>query len=462
MTSIYGLFTIGQSALMAQQKGIDITGNNIANVNTPGYSRQRLALVQNSPVRTDNSTLSTGVKAEQQIQRYYDQFLNAQLSEENESLGRWEARKNSLEKAELLFDEVSGYGLNAAMSDFWNAWQNLANNPAGLVERVSLANAGEYLATTFNQARSGLTGLQDDLNTSVVNRVEEINAIADQIADLNLKITQVEVQGYSANDFRDQREQLAFELSQIIEIESFEDGDGNLTIMVAGGKPLVERSNTWTLSTADNAGMQDVFWEASNGTTTNITTSINNGELKGFIEARDTTLAAYITDLDDLAATIITELNALHSTGYALDGSQNDFFTGSDASDIAVNSAISADPNLIAAASSNTALPGDNSMAILIADLQNGLLMSGNSATFDDFYNSLVGTVGNDVQAANFTFDHQTNMVNYLEERRQQIAGVSLDEEMVNLIQYQHAYNSAAKLITTTDELMETLLSLKR
>ena len=134
MTNIYGLFTIGQSALMAQQKGIDVTGNNIANVNTPGYSRQRLALVQNSPVRTDNSTLSTGVKAEQQIQRYYDQFLNAQLSEENESLGRWEARKNSLEKAELLFDEVSGYGLNAAMSDFWNAWQNLANNPAGLVD----------------------------------------------------------------------------------------------------------------------------------------------------------------------------------------------------------------------------------------------------------------------------------------------------------------------------------------
>jgi flagellar hook-associated protein 1 FlgK len=303
MTNVYGLFTIGRTALMAQQKGIDITGNNIANVNTEGYSRQRLNLVQNSPVRVDGATMSTGVKADQRIQRFYDQFLNAQLSDENESLGRWEARRNTLEKAEMLFDEVSGYGLNAAMSDYWNAWNDVINNPSGLVERVSLVNAGEYLATTFSGLRGSLTDLQDDLNTSIDQRVEEINAIASQIAEMNLKISQVEVSGHAANDFRDQREALALELSKIIDIDSFEDGDGNLTIMVAGGKPLVERSSTWNLLSADNGGTQDVFWEASNGTTTNITTSINDGELKGFIEARDITIAGYITDLDDLAGT---------------------------------------------------------------------------------------------------------------------------------------------------------------
>jgi flagellar hook-associated protein 1 len=348
------------------------------------------------------------------------------------------------------------------MSDYWNAWQDVVNNPSGHVERVSLVNAGEYMATTFKNLRASLTDLQDDINTSVTSRVEEINAIASQIADMNLKISQVEVNGYAANDFRDQRENLAFELSKIIDVESFEDGDGNLTVMVAGGKPLVERSSTWTLSTTDNAGMQDVFWTASNGTTTNITTRIDDGELKGFIETRDTTIAGYIGDLDDLASTIINEVNTLHSAGYGLDGSQNDFFTGSDASDMAVNSAVSTDPNLVAAASSNTALPGDNSTAVAIAGLQNSLLMSGNGATFNDFYTSLIGTVGNDVKSADFNHDHQTTMINHLEERRQDIAGVSLDEEMVNLVQYQHAYNAAAKLITTTDELMDTLLSLKR
>ena len=462
MSNVYGLFTIGGNALLAQQKAIDITGNNIANVNTEGYSRQRLNLVQNSPIRVNGATMSTGVQAEQRIQRFYDQFLNAQLNDENQSLGRWEARKNTLEKAEMLFDEVSGYGLNAAMSDYWNAWQDVVNNPSGHVERVSLVNAGEYMATTFKNLRASLTDLQDDINTSVTRRVEEINAIASQIAEMNLKISQVEVNGYAANDFRDQRENLAFELSKIIDVESFEDGDGNLTVMVAGGKPLVERSSTWTLSTTDNAGMQDVFWTASNGTTTNITTRIDDGELKGFIETRDTTIAGYIGDLDDLASTIINEVNTLHSAGYGLDGSQNDFFTGSDASDMAVNSAVSTDPNLVAAASSNTALPGDNSTAVAIAGLQNSLLMSGNGATFNDFYTSLIGTVGNDVKSADFNHDHQTTMINHLEERRQDIAGVSLDEEMVNLVQYQHAYNAAAKLITTTDELMDTLLSLKR
>jgi flagellar hook-associated protein 1 len=462
MANVYGLLTIAQSALMSQQKAIDITGNNIANVNTPGYSRQRLNLVQNSPVRVNDTTMSTGVKAEQRIQRFYDQFLGAQLNIENEELGRWEAQKNALEKTEVMFDEISGYGLSAAMSDYWDAWQDVSNNPSGHVERVSLINAGQFLSSTFTQLRAGLTELQRDIDNRVDVNVAQVNQIASQIADLNLKISQVEVTGHNANDYRDQRDMLAFNLSKLIDIDSFEDGEGALVVMVGGGRPLVEKGSTWTLSAADEAGVQNVFWRDSAGGLTNITDRIEGGELKGWIESRDSVITTYIDRLDDLAATIIARVNALHSAGRGLvDDSANTFFTGTNAANIAVNSVVANNPSMIAAAST-TNLPGDNSTAIQIANLQSGLTMSSGNATFDSFYSSLVGTVGNDTQSAILNYEHQSSMIRHLEQRRQEASGVSLDEEMVNLIKFQHAYNAAAKLITTTDELLQTLLNMKR
>jgi flagellar hook-associated protein 1 FlgK len=461
MSNIYGLLTIGQTALMAQQKAIDITGNNIANVNTDGYSRQRLNLVQNSPVRANGDTMSMGVKAEQRIQRFYDQFLGAQLNNENQTLGRWAAQKNILDKVEVMFDETSGYGLNTAMSEYWNAWQNVSNNPSGHAERVSLVNAGQYLSSTFRNLRGSLTNLQSDIDHQVESSVAQVNQIAAQIADLNAKISQVEVTGDAANDYRDQRDQLTLQLAKLVDINSFEDGDGALVIDIGGGRPLVDKGTTWTISTSIIGGVQNVFWQDGSGGSVDITNRINDGELKGLIDGRDTVVSGYIGRLDSLAGTIIARVNALHSAGYALDGSQNAFFSGANAGDISVNAAVAADPNLIAAANAVATLPGDNRTAIAIANLQIGLTMSGGTATFDNFYNSLVGDVGSDTQSAGLNFDHQSSMINNLEARRQEVSGVSLDEEMVNLIKYQHAYNAAAKLITTTDELLDTLLGLK-
>jgi flagellar hook-associated protein 1 FlgK len=464
MSNIYGLLSIGQSALLTQQKAIDITGNNIANVNTPGYSRQRLNIKQNSPVRMDGQTMSTGVTADTGIQRFYDQFLGAQLNGENENLGRWEAQKQALERAELMFDDSESNGLSSAMSAFWNVWQDLSNNPSGVAERTSLISAGQYLATTFNQTYSNLRDLQSDIDTHVTNIVSDVNDMADRIAELNRKVNQVEVTGHNANDFRDERDQLVLELSKLIDIQSFEDGDGNITVSVGNGKPLVDGAATWDLTTADNGGVQDVFWQASDGSTVNITGQISSGELKGWIYSRDTAILDYLTRLDTLATNMIGEVNTLHAAGTTLDSVTTtgvNFFTGAGAVNMSVNSAIEANSDLIAAAGAGEGLPGGNSTAIAIADLQSGTTMPG-SSTFDAYYNSLVGQVGADVQAANFNQSHQETMVDNLKEYRQEVSGVSLDEEMVNLIQFQQAYSAAAKLITTADEMVDTLLSMVR
>ena len=462
MPNLYGLLNVGQSALLTQQKAIDITGNNIANVNTPGYSRQRLVIKQGSPVRVDSLTMSTGVTTDPGIQRFHDQFLGAQLVGENESLGRWEAQKEALEKVELMFDEAQGHGLSSAMNQYWTAWQDLSNNPSGVAERTTLVSSGQYLGSVFNQMYGNISRLQQDIDTHVDSIVSDINQLTKRVADLNQKIVQVEVSGHNANDFRDERDQLVFELSKKIDINSYEDGDGYLNIDTGNGKPIVQGTSTWDLTTADNSGVQDVFWKGSDGSTVNVTANISGGELKGWIESRDVVLNDYMTQLDTLANGIMADVNTAHTAGFDLNGNAGaNFFTGTGAVDMALNGAIVTDSDLIAAAAAGEGLPGGNGNAITIANLQHAGSMPGGS-TFGESYSSLAGKVGADVQAADFNSDHQSTMVQSLENYRQQVSGVSLDEEMINLVKFQHAYNAAAKLITTADEMMTSLMAIVR
>jgi flagellar hook-associated protein 1 FlgK len=462
MSSIYGLLNIGRNSLMTQQKAIDITGNNIANVNTPGYSRQRLNLEQNEPVQYDGGQMSTGVKANRKIQRIYDRFLNAQINGENEELGRWGAQKEILEKAELMFDDASGYGLSSAMSQFWASWQDVTNNPSGRVERVTLLSDSQNLTDTFNKLSYDLTELRKDADLSISATVEQINPLTEQIADLNLKIEKAESGGaHNANDYRDKRDLLVKELSNLIDVQSFEDGDGYMHIYTANGKTLVDRSFSWDLETADNgSGYLGVYWVDSQGVQDEITSTISGGKLKGWIEARDTIVPDYLNRLDTLSSEIINQVNTQHRLGYSLDGTttNQDFFTGTTAVDMAVDSAIESDVNLIAAASTAASAPGDETNALAIVNLQHGLFVSG--STFDNYYGSIISDVGSNVVQSTTYHDHQETMLSTLENYREEVSGVSLDEEMVNLVQFQSAYQAAAKIISTVDEMLDSLMTI--
>jgi flagellar hook-associated protein 1 FlgK len=459
MSNINGILNMGSRALLTQQMAIEVTGHNIANVNTPGYSRQRVNMETNEPV----SSFVTGVKATE-IQRIYDQFLGDQINNESQNLGKWEARKGALERIEIILDESSGYGLNQAMSEFWNTWQDLANNPSGHTERVSLLAKSETLATTLNMTYSDLKQIQNDMDAGIKGTIREINLAAEQIVNLNQKIPQAELNNQSANDYRDERDLLLKELSSMIDINSFEDDEGKVTVLVGNGKALVENVTSWSLSTETNgSGLQDIVWNDGNGNSVDITDNISGGKLKGWLEVRDVTVPDYLNRLDTLAETIMSEVNTLHKNGFALDGltTGKDFFTvtGTSAADIAVDQDIIDDVNNIAAAESADGV-GDNSNAIAIANLQNGLTLSGGTATFDDYYNSLVSDVGSSAQEAAINFDHQSAMADQLDNYRESVSGVSLDEEMVNLVKFQHAYEAAAKLISTVDEMLETVISM--
>jgi flagellar hook-associated protein 1 len=468
MPDIYGILNLGREAILTQQKAVDVTGHNIANVNTPGYSRQRVNMETNTPISFSPGQMGTGVRATE-IQRIYDRFLGTQINNENQDLGRWEARKGVLERVEMILDESEGYGLNNAMSEFWNAWQDLTNNPSGSAERVALLNKSEILADGFQKVRSDIVQIQKDIDTIITGTVEEINLVSDEIAHLNRKISQTEANGQNANDYRDERDLLVKQLSEMIAINTYENSDGKVTVLAGGGRPLVENVYSWNLSTATNAsGFQDVVVLDGDGNQVNITDDISAGKLRGWIEARDEAIPDYLDRLDTLASSIMSQVNAVHGSGFGLSVDPStglpyaggDFFTGTSAADMSVASDIINDTNRIAASSTREGVPGDNGNAVAMANLQNVLTMNGNTSTFDTYYNSMVTDIGIEVRKAESNFDHQTSMVAQLDNYRESVSGVSLDEEMVNLIKFQHAYDAAAKLISTTDELLVTIINM--
>jgi flagellar hook-associated protein 1 FlgK len=461
MSDLYGIMSLAGQALLTQQQAISVTSHNIANVNTPGYSRQRLTMATRTPLDSTVGPIGNGVTGTE-IERIYDRFLGVQMNNENQSLGQWEAHNKAVEMLEIIFNEADGSGLSPAMSEFWNAWQTLTNNPSGQAERQALITQSQIMASTFNRLDSNLNQSRQDLDFSIIGSVQEINRLSEQIADLNAKIISMETGTQSANDYRDQRDLTLSELSKLIDIHMSEDTTGAISVLTANGCPLVAGSMTWQLSTETNAsGFQDVVWVDGSGSTTNITGDISGGKLRGWLQVRDVVIGDYQNRLDSLAQTLINEVNTLHLTGFALDGSGGEvFFNGTAAADIEVNANIVADPDLVAAASDPIRVPGDNTKAIEITDLQYQLTMSANTATFSDYFSSLIRDVGTEVIKSDSYYDHQAEMVAYLDNYRESISGVSLDEEMINLIKFQNAYTAAAKLITTADELMESVLNM--
>lgn len=460
MSDIYGIMSMAGQALLTQQQAISVTSHNIANVNTPGYSRQRLKMTTNTPADSAVGPMGTGVSGET-IERIYDRYLSAQLINESQALGRWDTQKGAVEMVEVIFNEVDGSGLSQAMSKFWDAWQSLANNPDGTTERQILITASQVLAATFNQLNSDLSQNQQNLDLAIQGTVADINRLSQQIADLNEKIISSEAGSFSANDYRDQRELLLRELSELIDINTFEDATGAVSVLVANGRPLVSSGQFWQLSTETNvAGFQDIVWVDDTGNAPNITADISGGRLKGYLDVRDGVIDGYINRLDTLAQTLMTDVNTLHQNGFDLDGlGGEEFFIGTAANDMEVNPNIVGDLDLIAAASDALTVPGDSRQAIEIANLQYQLTMGG-TQSYNDYYSAIVRDVGNEVLKSGASYNHQSDMMAQLENQRESVSGVSLDEEMINLLKFQNAYAAAAKLITTADEMMQTILQM--
>lgn len=461
--SLMNLLNIGKSAVFANQAAINVTGNNIANVNTPGYTRQEAILRIATPiVPVAGGYLGIGVSVSS-IERRYDRFISGQLLGQEQNYGKSSTMNQVLGQVEQVFNGNGGAGLSSALNAFFDAWQSLSTNPGDTAQRTVLISDANNFVAAAKQMESSILGTLKEINKAVSDAAGQVNSIATDIARLNGRIVQIESGGGTAkaNDLRDARDQLVTQLSGLVDIGTLEDKNGSLTVTL-GMRNLVDRETgnpvTAIKNAAGDAGL------SLDGV--DVTSRITKGSVGGLLASRDAVASGPLADLRRLAAAITNEMNPLHSDGVGLDGTTgNNFFTPlspplTEADAISNLGVAVTDPRKIAAASDPAAVPGDNTNALRIAGLADAAVSSLGGATFSGYYSGLVTDVGKLARNASDLSQFDANMRSELQNRRDSASGVSLDEEATNLIAFQRAYEAGAKIIRITDELLQTVLKL--
>ena len=456
--SLFQGLEIGKRALLAHQLSLNTTGHNIANVNTPGYTRQRVEVGAASPVESAYGPVGMGVDVTD-VKHIRDLFLNGRWREENENLGQWQARSRSLTQIESFFNEPQDAGLGAMLNGFWASWHDLANKPEAPETRKAVIQQAHLVTNAFSQLHRQLSQLSQSVDVEIQNRLKEINNIGSEIADLNRQVAYVELGGENANDLRDKRDLLIDQLSQYVDVNTREDSLGRTTVYI-GAMAFVDETSYWALEaekvSSGNGVKSYIKWQGSTFEPT-----FFNGEMKAMIATRDELVPDYLNKLNTLSKAIVDNVNAAHRAGYGLDGVDGiNFFDPflTDADQIVINPEVENDPSRIAASTGGEV--GDGSNALTIADiLKVNRIMSNNMETIEQYYSSIVGSVGIHVQEASAQTENYTLLVQQIENSRQSVQGVSLDEEMANLVKYQHAYEAAARVITVMDEALSVLIS---
>jgi flagellar hook-associated protein 1 len=465
MTSTFFGLDMALRALQAQQMGIDVTSHNVANANTAGYSRQNVKIETTDPFAMPGlnrphtaGQLGTGSIAAD-VQRARDMFLDAQYRAELGGLKNAEAREDALQQVEVIFDEPQGVGLNSLLSDFFTSWNNLASDPSDLPVRTTVVQDAISLTEAMNRTAAQLVAVRQGIDGEVIADVAEVNDITTQILALNSSIVQIEVTGQSANDMRDRRDLLVDRLSELVNVTVNENADGSMNVLM-GAQVLVNgtaaKTDLFTVPNAGNSNLVDITYGSGGPAAT-----IGTAEIAGKLTVRDTNIPNYQAQLNTIASNLITAVNTVHATGFDLNGVAGvPFFTGTDAATIQVSAAIQADPKLIAASDTAGAI-GNNETILDIVRLQSSLsppLVAG-TPTLDAAYNSLVARLGTDTRSVGNEKDTQQALVDLLGRRRESLSGVSLDEEAVNLVRYQRAYEAAARVMTTYDEMLDKLIN---
>ena len=342
-TNIFSALSSAKLGLLAQQLAIEVTGQNIANVETEGYSRQDVSFEANTPRSHlkygGMHKIGTGVRVAS-IERSHDQFLFKQIMDEGDLAGSSDIKKQIFDQLELLFNEGSGNSLNEALSNFFGSVNDLATNARGLSERADLISKGQHLSTMFSHTGKQLFTIQRNIDDTVGTVVKEINTLLTQIGKLNENIHANEPGSqYKANDLRDNRDRLVKELSKKIDIQLVEESDGQISLTLKDGTALVLKEQVFDLSTSlngDNESLKDVYIDngsAPGSATKNITSTIKGGELRGYLDMRDTEVESILDKMNILSASFIQEFNGIHRGGWGLDGSSGlDFFTPRDVS----------------------------------------------------------------------------------------------------------------------------------
>ncbi|MBU0984000.1 MAG: flagellar hook-associated protein FlgK [candidate division Zixibacteria bacterium] len=458
MPGLFAGLEIGKRALLSTQVSMQTIGHNIANVNTPGYTRQRVMMTEALPESSAHGPLGSGVRVDS-VRHMRDLFLGRQYREAQKGLGEWTYKQKTMDQIENLFNEPQDGSLGELVDQFFNSWSTLETDPTLAGNRSAVVASANELVHLINQRANSLIQLRDAVDRDIVNTTEEVNRLTTEIAHLNFQIKSSELGNFRANDLRDQRDLLIDQLSNTIDVNVMEQSDGTATVSM-GSMILVD--GVYQLPIGTNAVhdgekvTHELVWQGTDVGLKNV-----NGELAGLLESRDSIIPRYLNELDQLARTLVESVNSLHEAGYGLNGSTGvSFFdpTNLTAASIRVSREIELDINRIAASGTSDIDVNDAIVAQQITALRDAMTMNNGSMTMTDFYTSMVGKVGIETREATSYTTNFSLMLQQVDNQRQSVQGVNLDEEMVNLVKYQQAYDAAARVITTMDQALDTII----
>ncbi|WP_202079362.1 flagellar hook-associated protein FlgK [Caldalkalibacillus salinus] len=516
MRSTFHNLEVAKRGLYAQQTAMSTTGHNISNANTEGYSRQRVNFKAATPIETPSMTrstapgqLGTGVDF-QSITRIREAFLDVQYRNESQAHGTWQVQKDTLEKIEGIYNEPSEEGLRSVIDEFWNGWQELSREADNLTARSVVKERALAMTDAFKHTDSKLQDLRDDLDHSLDVKTQEANTYIDQVAHLNQEIRRVEGLGHNANDLRDQRDLAVDKLSELVQINVQEEQSGMYSITLPDGTDVVngmEGQHIGDGISVDQITGGEIYGivvsrdELVNEYQTHLNTMFQ-GLLYGEVEVHIPEGSVLAQDIEygpednrqtwpagepipeGGMDTTVEGINGLHQLGWTLreddDGNAipgEAFFLPADEEDfniqdVELNPYIAKDVGLIAASlrveeedGMNKVIRGNGDLALAMGQLRDGVFQfqpeegAAGEGTFDEYFRSVIGGLGVKTQEATRQTDNQEMLLNAADNRRQSVSGVSLDEEMSNMIKFQHAYNAAARMVTATDELLDTVVN---
>lgn len=467
------LLSIGTSALLTSQGGLSTTSNNISNVNTDGYSRQRANQSTLTPEMRGGNYFGTGVQISS-VERMYDNFLSGQVRLFTSQQGQ----QSTFHSYASQVDDMMGseaLGLNNGFSAFFNAVSEVADDPTSIAARQVMLSEADALAKRFNTLDSNLTQLDRQVDYDITTAVEKINNLSESIADLNQSI--LEARGTNQaepNDLLDKRDQLINELSEYVSVNTLTQSDGSVTVMVGSGQALVVGSSNYSLSTITDTSTTPPRLGIGHGTNgVDITAQITGGSIGGALEFRSSIIDDARAELNLLAQSLVEGFNAVHNNvtnlanggAGAVDLNGNgggDFFDAANITAATISVAIT-DPRLIAASSQNNAGAGNNENALLLADLQSDsslvTVSAGVTRSLSEHYGVVVADVATRTGQAEASLETQSALLQQTQQRFDSVSGVNLDEEAASLIKYQQAYQAASQIIVVSNTIFDSLIS---
>lgn len=459
MGGLLAALNASKTSITTQQKAMEVVGNNIANVNTPGYSRQTPYLTPFPTLSFGSFFIGQGVRVGA-IERSSDAFLTKQIEQKSSDFGEESAKTTPLAGVERTLP-IDDTGVAAEIDRFFDAWQELSTNPDGRVERELVMQHGNLVGDAFLTAYNDLENVSNNIDNSLVSKIDGVNLKLQQVAELNNRIATVELSGNNANSDRDRRDQLVKELANSLGVQSLEDSRRMVMLQLPGGLPLVE--GTEALQIEGVLVGSSIELQLQMGSTTfTLPTKGLGGEFRGLLDIRDQLIPDLQNRLDQMAYDLATTVNTQHQLGTGLDGiSGRDFFVQPAAVAGAATSFTVAITDNDYVAAGNSSAPGDNINALVIAGIKDTSFVDGNDS-YTAWYGKMAATVGMEASQNELARIGVQDTLLQLENVRDATVGVSLEEEMISLIQYQKAFEASAKFLGTVDEMMDSILMIKR